>query len=538
MKQNVKQKVNSKRNRNNSKFRPREEESREVERPSKYNDISWYSKNPSLLQDAGSFSFNTPNGVKIDKQSIFTNIDSDNPTLLFKNNAVPGIMAMYYVYGPGVSETSTSPANLAAQNIYSYVRYMNSGAKNYDQADLMMYLLAMDSIYVTWNYLKRAYGIMRKYSSYDRYLPKAMFTAMGLDFDDFVGNEADFRAFLNRTAAQISSFCVPGTMSLFLRHSWMTSNVFKDTDTNKYQSYMFVPAVYYTYSETTSQYGGQLKSNQLAGFTVDAGDISLLSFAEVRQILQKQLDAVGYSEDIGVMSGDILKAYGQDKLFKLSSIDPEYTVEPVYSPEVLDQIHNAVVLNQIVDNAFQAGNYITQDPNSGYLLYNPEIILDNTYYSNAFIDIPDDDTRPEKIMIATRLTCTMKEATSGDGSSVLKFNTMGSEFIAHAHIFSYMYDDKFGVELDNVNVPSVQVIAGANAKSTMNNIYSISLWSQFNLAYMIWRYWADGTTSPAFDSMVQLGSVNNWTIMSHESLERLHEAALLSEFNVPQIGSF
>lgn len=320
----------------------------------KYNDVSWYTKNDAMLKDAASLSYNTPLGSPLHLEKVFMATKS---TSSIKVNSyldtIPGLMSLRVVPTVGVSTNSASPANLAAQNIYSYVRYQNSGAKNYDQADLMLYLLAMDSIYASWNYMKRAYGVLSMYSQYNKYMPKAYFRAFGLDFEDFLSNIADFRMFLNQTAAEISSFCVPAVMSFFVRHSWMFSNVYKDSDNYKAQQYLFTPAWLYKYDETGSKFGGRLVP---VVFPKDSAyPFTPWKFVDLKTNIRSMIDAVAYSEDIGVMSGDILKAYGQGQLFKLEPVLPDYTVQPVYMEEVLNQIHNSTLI----------GNFLGQNAPSG-----------------------------------------------------------------------------------------------------------------------------------------------------------------------------
>lgn len=65
---------------------------------------------------------------------------------------------------PSIGRTSgeSSPANVASKNIYSFVRFANSGRTNYEATDLMMFLLAMDNAYMYAGYLIRIYGIIMK----------------------------------------------------------------------------------------------------------------------------------------------------------------------------------------------------------------------------------------------------------------------------------------------------------------------------------------------------------------------------------------
>lgn len=92
----------------------------------KYNDVSWYAKNQQMLTDAASFSYNSPLGNPVPYKDLLSEV----PNTVVNDGAVPGVAALQFIPCIGISTNSISPANIAANNIYSYVRYMNSGAKN------------------------------------------------------------------------------------------------------------------------------------------------------------------------------------------------------------------------------------------------------------------------------------------------------------------------------------------------------------------------------------------------------------------------
>lgn len=494
----------------------------------RYNDVSWYTKNQQMLVDAASYSFNNPLGNPIPWETMYALADAGdkfNWAAMVPTNgrrAIPGLYTLSFVPTIGKSVDSASPANIAAQNIYSYVRYMNSGAKNYDQADLMLYLLAMDSAYMAWNWLKRIYGYMRTYSQYNRYMPKVYAAADHINFDDFLGNLADLRLYINQLGAKLSAFCVPAVMPLFLRHSWLCSNIYKDSDLLKAQQYYFTPHAVYKYSETSSTYGGELIPVVL--------DSEVHSFYEIRSIINGLIDAISYSEDIGVMSGDILKAYGQDKLFKLVSLEPDYVVEPVYNEEVLNQIHNSTCLKPF---NFTTGWKITQDPNSGYLIFNPQGSPIEIYTEKHMLNMPWDSVTPANVMVGTRLV-TMLDIPSGTVTNPV-ISSCGSEIIVQNSILS-MYSDGSIVfrDVSDRNIIVSNTAAGGNA-----------FWNLIDVNYFDWHplytAWVDmGTTTAQQQFLCYgiLGDVSNYTLVDSEDMSKLHYTAIMSEFNVPQIGSF
>lgn len=527
-----KKKNYSRKNMRGSKDKPAERfEEKDDNTSHKYNDVSWYAKNQQMLIDAASYSFNNALGTSIPWKSMFNDgaptitleysgmlVDSTNG-----NRAVPGLYSFQFIPTIGVSNSSASPANLAAQNIYSYVRYMNSGAKNYDQADLMLYLMAMDSLYMVFNWMKRIYGYLRTYSQYNRYMPKVYAAADTINFNDFISQMADFRLYINQVAAKLSSYCVPAVMPLFIRHSWMCSNIYKDSDILKAQQYMFVPKYVYKYSETTSTYGGELIPTQLLSST------SLVTFSTLRNLVNGLIDAVAYSEDIGVMSGDILKAYGESKLFKLTPLDPEYIVEPVYNEEVLNQMHNSTT---IVPINVTSGWKVTQNPDTGYLIFNPSGAPVTAHMDKLMLNMPWDSVTPANVMVGTRLSAITETPTGSVTNPVIR--ACGSEIV----LANYVYSMYANGTLTSTDVSDRMIITDPSDTNNFGVPFNtIGLVSQFDWHPLYYIWMATGTPSH-YRLLTMLGDVSNYTLLDGDDLDKLHYTAIMSEFNIPQIGSF
>lgn len=480
----------------------------------KYNDVSWYAKNQQMLTDAASFSYNSPLGNPIP----FPDLLSEVPNTIVGSSAIPGVMGISFVPTIGISTNSISPANIAANNIYSYVRYMNSGAKNYDQADLMLYMLSMDNIYMFINWMKRMYGYVSTYSQYNKYIPAAFASVDRVDINNLRANLADFRLFINNCCARASAFCVPAVMPLFVRHSWMCSNIYKDSDSMKSQIYMYKPQWFYAYDETGSKYGGRL---------IRVTTPSSMTLAQMQETFEKLFAPLAYSEDIGVMSGDILKAYGQDRLFKLSSVEPDYTVFPVYNEEVLSQIHNMTIVQPNLSSTTTASWNITQDPNTGYLIFNPTVIPWAYPPKKVMINMPWDNVTPANTMVATRLT----SAHNKD-----KVVACGSELVVGLAIWRYDTNGKLQTPvITSSPIINIKATSLGTPADDIENIICLSQFDWHPLMHVVVNP-GDTPTTAIYCGMV--GDINNYTIMDIEDLKNLHSTAILSEFNVPQIGSF
>lgn len=502
------------------------------------NDPQWYFKSTQILNDVASFSFNKPVGSKLGFQNFHPN--GEVTTNGLGTSAIPGLMSIGIGPTAGIAQDAQSPLNLAATNVYSYVRYKNSGASNYDAPDLMMYLVAMDSIYACWNWLKRIYGFASTYSQLNKYEPRAYMIANGVDFDDIMANLADFRGWLNIKSAEISSFCVPATMTYNIRHSWLFSNIYKDSNTAKAQQYMFVPAWFYKYGEVTSTQGTELQVvNVLNNYVPTLSDDDLMTFAQLKLILNSLLEAVNYSEDVGIMSGDILKAYGQGGLFTLSEVSDDYKVEAVYSEEVLTQIENARIITVAADDLPSFS--ITHDPNTNFLKCEPVLTQEgNITRLGQYVNFHFESPTPQQVVVATRLNAVTQQLDAG-GSKLV---SCGSEVAVNGYIMTLTQTGPWYTQFDHLKplifrAVSVQLpffdIQTVNNSDFARYLSTMCLLCSFDWApIQLIGMRAANDAGTMFQSI--LGTTwdfDNYTLIDDDDLEAMNLMALLTEFNVP-----
>jgi len=345
-----------KRKQGSVEFSKRETEDRDVnyDARSKTNDPAWYAQNAQLMSDVASFSYNYPLGTQMPDDNVFTSRYTGQ-------GSVPGICTIHTTPRIGVTGESNDPINVAQRNIYSFVRHANSGSTNrYEAPDEMLYLIAMDSAFSFIEMLKRAYGTVLTYSQTNRYFPLAAVRAQGFNFVDLQRNLSDFRAYINTLAVKVGSLCIPASMSYMARHQWMYSGMYYDTPSNqKAQVYMYVPEAFYFYTRDASGAGActlvEFDRNAYASDFCYPGveglnDKSLgWTFEEIVAFGNALIDPLLADQDINTMSGDILKAFGANNVYMIQTIPENYTVLPVYSPEVLSQIHNTTLFGRSIN---------------------------------------------------------------------------------------------------------------------------------------------------------------------------------------------
>lgn len=547
------------------------------------NDWRWYAANPQLVKDTASYPFQFPLGVK-------HNVDGTDTWI--SGTAVPGVAALHWDPSIGMPDAEVDPVNIAMRNLYAFIRHANSGHTNYDAPDLMLYLLAMDNVFSYHAMLKRLYGVMRTYSHTNRYVPKALVEAMGIDFDDLQEHLCDLRSYLNTYAVRVGSYCIPATLSYTARHLWMNSHVYVDTDQDKPQLYLYVQHSYYRFGLTDS--AGSLtgvlfntaQSDQIGSFQVDK--VRGLTFNQLVDFGNKLLAPVIVSEDFGIMSGDILKAYTPAEIFRVELIPEDYVVVPEYSPEVLDQINNASLLGK---QATGIAPTITQttELNTGYLkeqhtlewysnLVESQIPVQNLtdnvltpgFMSKRFINFDHGDVKPEDVIVATRLTNIPEVLPAGWDTNkkrvkalIMPSKTTGSEVPLFMRILYYQNAEvsKPQTSDNDLVLKSSEMIftvmatelfsaavTTAEAMSTVVSTFGYAI-AREQMLTKFHRHpllYSGGFAAliPSGGSVTEdsthvldcNGDINYYTIVDKDNLVQMTQMALISEFDVTQYG--
>lgn len=230
------------------------------------NDVTFYAKDAQLLKDAASFAYSNPLGTSY---KLFPGGTTWEP---FNNYSIPGVCALVVRPTIGITKDWVDPINVASRRLYSFVRHANSGHSNYDAPDLMMYIIAMANLHGLIRWAQRVYGTCMTYAYRNRYFPRALVEAQGIDFDDFMEHIADYRARLNILTAKIASLAVPADLGYYKRLAFMFSGYYFDENTPKAQTYMYVPDGYYQIQRNSETQATELTYIRLSSNT-EPGDL-------------------------------------------------------------------------------------------------------------------------------------------------------------------------------------------------------------------------------------------------------------------------
>lgn len=411
----------------------------------KGNDFIWYNKNGNLTQVAASYFLSNPAGRPVGYLNEINNA----------TQAIPGIMQILML--PSVSPTSTdadvasvSGLNLAAKQLYAKMRKANAGARSqYEAPDLLIYTLAVGSIYAFIASCARAYGFLGSYPTNNRYYVKPLVEAMGFDYEDLIKNRLQFLNFINTSITRLSRFVIPQGFSLINRMVWINSNTFVDTYTTvKAQIYVPMYTGYWQFDGTSMQTGGCLKIKHL--------NDTPRTVEEIIAYFEELVAPIAQDDDFLTISGDIMKF--TDSYVSMQAIPVDYKLNPIYDEDVMLQIHNEDHLT--ISNIWSTTHWEVSDLgefpgdlpfNSTYTLFQkdgllffqpilninktPDISVQLPAYSKIhqndgsllYIDTPEDSPSVERITEATRLITTYD--INNQTAASLSVDSCGAEII-------------------------------------------------------------------------------------------------------------
>lgn len=517
-------------------------DSRSIARKSQTNDPEWYNNVPNLLGDVASIVFSNSSGIPYSLNNV--------------SCMEPGIMTYSVVPTIGDSGDPNSAINIAAYNLYSYVRHANSGSVNYDSPDLMLYAIAIAQIYSYINYCMRVYGVINLYSHANRYLPKALVTAMGWDYDNIISSLPNFRAGLNVLIHKAASLACPATITYFRRLAFLFSGIYAEGESVKSQLYLYNPIGFMQYNDAFNEQGGgmsilMLPPNMTTQEMIDYGN--------------RLLDPIISSESMNIMSGDILKAYG-DNILKLMPLDESYVVLPITDLNVLEQMSNSDVL--LSDATETSSHYVFQivqnigTTNQRPHLYAEARISEKTnvplttasHIINTILTNPTagDVIERTRGMITTQKLWEFPSAPPSDPTKYANCRILsGSDIIVSCNMWSY---DAVTRQLIRQNVAqssnSYYTTAAAKAiwetsAPAVQTSYTFlqeyirihCMLESFKFHPKVFYFTSDVDGNLTLYNQFAM-DLDNYATIDNNKVLQLNEDALLSLFDVPSIGRF
>lgn len=526
----------------------------DANRSASTNDPSWYSQNESLLRDAASIPYSWALGTKLPLNSNYLVEDMEQSDII----SIPGVQSINLLHTIGNNDMKSDPVNIASLQIYAYVRHANSGHSNYDAPDLMLYLLAMADIYSYITFLQRVYGVANLYSQRNRYMNETLLKTMRMDSNDVVHNLANFRYGLNMLINKAASFAVPANMPFYNRRAYLYSSIFIEGESVKDQMYLYNPQGFYEFAWNDTSSAGELQFRPWNTTDSVTGDFKMHTVKEALDYGETLVNTILKSEDLNIMSGDILKAYGDGGIIKLSAFPADFFTVPIRDIAALEQMKNTTILTSL-QNGWEVDPTsltIKHSSDKGYLISAPVVQLSATTTLGDSDTIKGKKADSMKMLLANNiLTTEAAEPTaaltmentrcmvagklkSGTGTSA-KYSVFCGTEVAHSVDFWY-FTQQFNPTTSTLDwVPTsndaafVSIVDSTTDLEWTNTLTVLGKLSCFKyhpcLHYIYITDTGSVWTGPIFD-------IDNYALITPDDLNRMHEAALMNLLNVPSIA--
>lgn len=483
------------------------------------NDPDWYDNIPGLIDPVGRLPYYYPIGSKT--------------TTTAGDFIIPGVMSFKFIPTYGINgDDESSALNQALARIYTYLR-KNNARLTFDNPDFGCYLIAMDNLYMYHAYMERAYGILQNFQWANQYTPRALITAMGMDYDDLLKNMPQLLFHLRDVANKLSSLPVPDVLDIFKRHDYLARNYFCDGDSLKCQFY--VPQIGYLWKFVNTAATGS--SCQLVPFcgTAAGDDADLATLATCKAVFEQLYTAVLLDNDIQTIGGAVLHAYESAKIRGVGPTSQDYIALPVYNDLTLEQIKNMDAVNGVL---YEEGTTITQTNavNHGALITKVGINVtqdssgsvvnaENAPKRLHMINTMLDDPTPLDNIEITRLMYNIEGGTWTAPTGYVPFNVTacGAEVVYN----TYVITDPNKPYVINENVfhfhSHVAITTGVNNKG----VETLAAVSQFH-GHPSMYYYKQTDSTLTFIGIMR--NVENYTFISNSDLSNLHDAAMRSLF--------
>lgn len=535
----------------------------------KRNDLSWYTVNEQVLKDVARLQYAIPTGTPVRNDGTLTGTVVQHSNFIMSN---PGIVTMEIVPTIGNAKEAMDPVNAAANGQFTYLRSQVTGNVRFEQNDVMIYNIVVDSVYYYMAWLHRLYKSLPVYHQATRYVPRTLIECQGVDYDDLLENAAKFRAELNKRAPLIANLKIPKALYIFPRHKWLFENYFIESETEKSQLYMYRPAAIYTY-ELDSNGAGMAKCHRI--LTNGSGQSGRLTTSDMIRKLDTMLNPIYDDEFFNIISGYMEKAYND--FLAVETLEDQPLIPIVYSPDVLLQFKNAKTFSVMHDTLGGSGyedgffdivqrinsgssvrmHLETLTPDSALNLYRElpvptAIHVDNSstqlvknsyqnfwneWSKDTLLTSPHADVTPGENMINTRLTLAFDLSYDSSALSNVKINKIffGSEWPLEIQTFTRVKNRSNGVvaagdhTFNTVMVVDTSVV---NLGLMFNNVWPTH--SVFKYLPELKLPYTDGTDH--YSSEMTIFEVDNYTYVDAQTIGAMHDAALLAEFRLPEIA--
>lgn len=519
------------------------------------NDASYYYYSDELKKQVCNFSFNEYLGLPMP----FGDYDSD---ITFESQSYPAnVMAI--CINPSVAPTGdpttgrVNGVNLAGLKNFTDLTKKNGRRGNYGPEVITILLLYLAEIIKMVSFCSRPFGILTWFDVRNRAIPRLYFDAMDIDYDDFVGNAADYRIKLNTIIANIDKIPIPMNVPILAKAADWYKTIYVDKDNPMHQSYLFVPYSTWMLNEAGTTGGSSLDTTYLRTGDDPSADKTFNRYLNVLdEMVQKLLQSSTMQE---VFSDMMLCASNGDlKLGSLTMIPSDYRIEMALSSEIRNWMHNMMILSPPVPQDYKhelysrgntGENDVWASAQDTGIIYNPEFygsgIAGNWRENNGsywgsnsgsdnkglkcqgslivdFDHEPTDDEKIECLRLANRGTWKRDQTDPAKNCYYCNDQALGDAYVAEVKIFS-------ADTVAPINVATMIEEPYNRDAKVWDAVGHLTDFNDFPIVYA-YNYSRAFENEITFSHFIEIGELNYYTFIDKDFMKRMYDAEMISMF--------
>lgn len=520
--------------------RQKRDETDDSPRSAPANDVSWYTRYPSLLEGTAQVSFPNRPGMSYNPVTRDPNVMSF-PEILPKlpdyNVPIPGVLAIDWYPSIGLSTGSQNDAaSQVSRELYARVRAAYSSDLEADGPDMFVYINALDSIfsYIAW--LKRICRALNSWSPDNYVLPEKVLLGCNLTpglISDLRAHKTEFRGHINDLIYQTQTFRIPAVFDVMNRHYWLNDNVFLDTNDITGQIYMFNQLGWYQFKELPVT-GGVASGCTMINAPANEATTEL----ELYEFGQMLLNDLYEWSTARTINGYFQRVFGDSGLFTVELLPEGEKLQPIYSEEILMQIENVrcVQPGTLSVEPNLEGMTISQNPKTNAVLCNNELRINFTMmrsYNHSWIS-PSLNIRSQvpsvaEVVVASRMNAAFYITSMSDPTDFIITVDSGTEIPWRMRMLMNTYplfNDS------GLVVPPFIDVTSANANTAELGLSYLESWDWHPFVFQLITR---GTGESAKHMLIPQGDIHNLAYVDYETMRNIHRVCLLSEYNAYSI---
>lgn len=367
----------------------------------------------------------------------------------------------------GIALSRESGIDWAAQRLYTALSAVNGKTTNYTPSTISVLMLAMGEVISMYSFIRRAFGYAYTYSRRNWGVPFSLFKAMGIDWEDFRSNIADYLTQFNTIIADMNKIPILSNVTYFQKCADMYNYVYQDDESPMAQLELMVPDyTWYLIEDSTIRAGSILQTvctPCCAGYSSN----HLATMQGWLDILRTQIYNLMMSSTLNVVYSDIYNYVFKKgmQVDHLPPVLPDYHLDSIYNVEWKNTMHNARVFGKPVGRGGESADtgkiitttvYTAADQSTDYGTSNMNDVWENSDASGLFyhplnaIEIPKVITNTDVMPYADNIDY--------EALNAIVFDTSSPELTLEQKIEYTRYTTPY-------------VIVGCQAKDTTNASY-------------------------------------------------------------------